>query len=71
MTCSILTRIWYHFLAPNPNLGVRYGQNSYVLITGGSLGLGKELAKCFAKRGFNLILLARGRDNLEVAKKEI
>lgn len=36
-----------------------------VFITGASSGIGKELAKCFASQGYDLILLARRKKHLE------
>ena len=42
-----------------------------VLITGASSGIGYELAKIYAKNGYNLVVVARSRDKLEVLKKEI
>ena len=44
---------------------------STVLITGGSEGIGLELAKCYAKNGFSLILCARNKVKLQEAKHEI
>ncbi len=41
--------------------------NHTVLITGGSRGIGLELAKQFAAHGHDLILVARDRDALEAA----
>ncbi len=41
------------------------------LITGASNGIGLELARVFATRGHNLILVARSRDRLEALKKEL
>ncbi|GAA4411313.1 hypothetical protein GCM10023187_36950 [Nibrella viscosa] len=35
------------------------------LITGASSGIGRELAKLFAKDGYNLVLVARSEDNLQ------
>jgi uncharacterized protein len=41
---------------------------SYALITGGSSGIGLELAKLFAQDGINLILVARDQAKLEQAR---
>lgn len=43
----------------------------YVLVTGASSGIGYETAKAFAARGFNVIITARRRENLEKLKAEI
>jgi short-subunit dehydrogenase len=43
----------------------------YTLITGASTGIGKELAKEFAKNHHNLILIARNKSKLEELKKEL
>ena len=44
---------------------------SNVLITGASSGIGKEFAREFAQRGFDLILVARSLDKLEELKQEL
>ncbi len=41
---------------------------TYTLITGGSEGIGLELAKQFAGHGHNLVLVARNADQLQTAK---
>ena len=46
-------------------------QKTYTLITGGSTGIGLELAKCFAKDGHNLIIAARHEDELSKAAAEL
>lgn len=44
---------------------------TYTLITGGSMGIGYELAKVFAEQGHNLILVARNESDLSAAKEEL
>lgn len=46
-------------------------KNKYVLITGGSSGIGEALAKELAKFGSIPILIARRKEELERVKKEI
>lgn len=41
------------------------------LVTGGSRGIGKGIAHELALNGFDLVLLAKSKDNLEKAKREI
>lgn len=43
----------------------------YVLITGGSMGIGFELARCFASAGYNLVLVLRTEKDLKSAAAEI
>lgn len=44
---------------------------NYTLITGGTEGIGYELAKLFAEDKHNLILVARDEANLAVVKNEL
>ena len=41
---------------------------TYTLITGGSEGIGLELAKQFASHGHNLVIVARNEEQLQIAK---
>lgn len=43
----------------------------YTVITGASSGIGREMTKVFAKKGKNLILVARRKERLEELKNEI
>lgn len=63
-----LFNMWY---GPKRNLSGIYGKGSYVLITGGSEGIGEEFAIQFAKKGFNLILVSRSLEKLTQAKEKI
>jgi short-subunit dehydrogenase len=40
-----------------------------VLITGASAGIGYELSKIFAQNGYNLVLVSRNKQRLEVIAK--
>ncbi|HXT13019.1 MAG TPA: SDR family oxidoreductase [Candidatus Angelobacter sp.] len=45
--------------------------NQWALITGGSMGIGRELASVFAANKFNLILVARNEARLQQAADEL
>ncbi|HEY9044761.1 MAG TPA: SDR family oxidoreductase [Ohtaekwangia sp.] len=45
-------------------------KQQFVLVTGGTSGIGYELAKLFAKNGHNLILVARSKSDLEMCANE-
>lgn len=44
---------------------------NYALVAGGSKGIGYAIAEALAKRGYNLILIARGADSLQSAKTKL
>ena len=44
---------------------------SYALIAGGSKGIGFGIANALAKRGYNLVIVARNSDTLEAAKTRL
>lgn len=43
----------------------------YALVAGGSKGIGYAIASALARRKFNLVLIARNKDALETAKKNL
>lgn len=45
--------------------------NKIVVVTGASAGVGRAAARAFAERGYDVALIARGRDGLEGARTEI
>src|SRR5687768_8205034 len=45
-------------------------KNQYALVTGATSGIGYELAKVFAENGYNLILVARTKEDLEKTASE-
>ena len=49
----------------------KYTENKYVLITGGSSGIGFALAKQFAKDGYGIVLAASSEEKLLIAKKNL
>lgn len=46
-------------------------KTNFVLITGATSGIGYELAKLFAKNGYNLIIVARNHEQLNQKEKEL
>ncbi|MEO5892956.1 MAG: SDR family oxidoreductase [Ferruginibacter sp.] len=46
-------------------------QNKYALVTGGTSGIGYELATLLANDGYNLVIIARGQEALDTTAKEI
>lgn len=49
----------------------RYSVGTHVIVSGGSKGIGKSIAKKFAELGTHVTIIARNQADLEVAKNEI
>lgn len=49
----------------------RYGENSWAVVTGSTDGIGKACAKHLARQGFNIVLVSRNLEKLNVVAKEL
>lgn len=58
--------LYTHFLKPFPALGARYGKG-WAVITGGTAGIGFEIAKILVKEGVNVVIVARDQQRLKEA----
>lgn len=73
-TLSLVLRLAFNLIKafyPFKNLATRYGPGSWVVITGGSDGIGKGFARVLAKQGFSICLIARNPTKLNNVKNEI
>jgi len=64
----ILPRIWYLIFGQN-DFKTRYGE--WAVVTGSSQGIGRSYAMELARRGLNIILVARSKERLSQVAKEI
>lgn len=67
--CLVLIDMWtvtWRRLTPTPP-----SQQSYALVTGASEGIGKEICRELAQRGYSLILVARSVDKLRELAKQL
>jgi len=66
-----LKLIYIEVFRPEKDLKERYGSGSFALITGASDGIGKAFCFSLAKRGFNIVLVARSQLKLHEVEKEL
>jgi len=65
-------RIFYrNFLKRSVPLAQKYGEKSWVIVTGGSRGIGFEFAQQFAKRGFNIAILDQNQIEIQRAVNKL
>jgi NADPH:quinone reductase-like Zn-dependent oxidoreductase len=60
-----------HFVQEPLDLQERYGDGSWVVVTGGTSGIGSAFALAFASRGFNIVIIARNNDKIVKITEEI
>ena len=53
-----------------PDLKMRYGKETWAVVTGASDGIGAEYCFYLAKQGFNLVLISRTKSKLEAVKRQ-
>lgn len=63
--------VFTQFVRRPHDLPKRYGKGTWVVITGGSGGIGLGFAVELAKEGFNICLISRSMENLKIAEMEV
>jgi len=69
---GFLSGVWKHFLRPSRNLKKRYGsqnKDSWAVITGSAMGIGKQYGIELAKMGFNIVMIDKDGKEMEKTKK--
>jgi len=67
----IVYYFYRHYIRGSHDLLSRYGDKSWVLVTGATDGIGKGFAMSFAKLGFNIVLVSRTQSKLDEVAEEI
>jgi 17beta-estradiol 17-dehydrogenase / very-long-chain 3-oxoacyl-CoA reductase len=65
---AVIKGVVRNFIRGQPDLIKRYGDNSWVVITGATSGIGLCYAEELAKKGFNIILVSRTLSKLNECK---
>jgi 17beta-estradiol 17-dehydrogenase / very-long-chain 3-oxoacyl-CoA reductase len=63
--------LYKHYFLEVPNLTRKYGEDTYVVVTGASDGIGREFCHALAEQGFNIILIARNKHKLKTVEEEL
>ena len=61
---NLILTLYVHF-KPFPDLKKVYGENSWVVVTGGSDGIGFGFCEELAARGFNICIISRSGDKIK------
>lgn len=67
----LLRFVYQNFLRRRVNLVRKYGSNSWVVVTGASDGIGKQIALKLGHMGFNIVLIARNKEKLQKVQEEL
>src|SRR3990167_6888530 len=59
------------YLVKELDLPQRYGKGSWAVVTGCTEGIGLEFCSSLARRGFNLVMVARNLDKIEARARHI
>lgn len=77
----ILQVIWVIYLVPSAFIDclvnrrkpkdLKPSPEGFAVVTGGSSGIGADIARCLASRGWNIVLVARSKDKMEALIPEL
>jgi len=68
---SFFKFMYKNLIRKRHDLKLRYGENSWAIVTGATDGLGKAFCEELAKEGFNIILVSRTLEKLKKVSSEI
>lgn len=68
---NVLYLLYKHYIRKGHDIKKRYGERSWVLVTGATDGIGKGFCIEFAKKGLNIILVSRTKSKLSKVSEEL
>mmetsp|Transcript_61219 Transcript_61219/g.70147 ORF Transcript_61219/g.70147 Transcript_61219/m.70147 type:complete len:317 (-) Transcript_61219:227-1177(-) len=66
-----LKNVYTNYLRSGHDLAQRYGKGTWVVVTGGSDGIGKGWCEELASLGFNICIVARNENKMQAVTKEL